>query len=160
MHLLVVACSHWCKSCRAEVQDLIYLCLMQLYSSLVYSLKILEMLIRMNICLHMTYILGKRSCIKRQQASSGIQPLLPVYVCNQEVTTLLPGKVSLAHLKPYQPQSKKSEDESSVEQSSDMWTLTQADCKKFNSINNQVQPYFRPKRDIQPPIKLALWSIM
>ena len=38
-----------------------------------------------------------------------------------------------------QPQSKKSKDEYSVEQSSDMWTLKQADCKKFNGINNQVQ---------------------
>ena len=61
-----------------------------------------------------------------------------------------------AHLKPYQPQSKKSEDECSGEQSSDMWALKQADCKKFDSINNQVQPYSRPKRDIKPPVKLDL----
>ena len=79
------------------------------------------------------------SCIKMQQASGGIEPLLPVYVCSQEVTTLLQGKVSLTGrhklaFKPYQPQSKKSEDEHSVEQSSDMQTLKQADCKKFDTI--------------------------
>ena len=63
---------HQCKSCRAEVQDLTYLCLAQLDSSLIYSLKSLEKVTRMNICLHMTYILGKMLCIKMQQASSGI----------------------------------------------------------------------------------------
>ena len=68
---------------------------MQLDSSLAYSLKNLEMFISMNIFLHMTYILGKMSCIKMQQANSGIQPLLQVYECNQDVTTLLPEKVSL-----------------------------------------------------------------
>ena len=60
---------------------------------------------------------------------------------------------TLAHLKPYQPQSKKSENEYSVEQSSDMQTLKQADCKKFDIINNQVKPYSRPKWDIKPPVK-------
>ena len=65
-----------------------------------------------------------------------------------------------AHLKPYQSQSKKSEDEHSVEQPSDMWTLKQSDCKKLNSINNQVQHYSRPKRGIKPPVKLNLGSIM
>ena len=58
---------------------------------------------------------------------------------------------TLAHLKPYQPQSKRSEDEHSVEQSSDMWTLKQADCKQFKDSNNQVQSYSRPKRDIKAP---------
>ena len=57
-----------------------------------------------------------------------------------------------AHLKPYQLQSKKSEDEHSVIQSSDKWTLKQADHKNFDSMNNQVQPYFRSKRDIKPPV--------
>ena len=94
IHLLVAACSHQCRSYRAEIQDLTYLCLTQLDSSLVYNLKSLEILIRMNICLHMTYILVKRSYTKMQQASSGIQPLLPIYVCSQEVTTARPGKVS------------------------------------------------------------------
>ena len=61
-----------------------------------------------------------------------------------------------AHLKPYQPQSKKSEDECSGEQSSDMQPLKQADHKKFDSMNNQVQSYSRPKRDIKPPVKLVL----
>ena len=65
-----------------------------------------------------------------------------------------------AHLEPYQLQSKKSEDEHSVEQSSDMQTLKLPDCKKSDSINNQVQSYSRPKGDIKPPVKLDLWSIM
>ena len=64
-----------------------------------------------------------------------------------------------AHLKPYQPQSKKSEDEHSVEQSSDMMTLKQAVCKQFKDVNNQVQSDSRQKRDIKPPAKLDLWSI-
>ena len=49
------------------------------------------------------------------QASSGIQPLLPAYVHSQEVATLPRGKCYLqedtSSLKPYLPQSKKSEDE-------------------------------------------------
>ena len=59
------------------------------------------------------------------------------------------------HLKPYQPQSKKSEDECSVEQSSDMLTL-KTNCKQFDSMNNQVQSYSKPKKDIKPPVKLDL----
>ena len=61
-----------------------------------------------------------------------------------------------AYLKPYQPQGKKSEAECSVEQFSHMWTLKQADCKQFYTINNQIQPYSRPKKDIKPPVKLDL----
>ena len=61
-----------------------------------------------------------------------------------------------AHWKPYQPQNKKSEGECSVEQSSDMQTLKQSNCKKFDSMNNQVQSYSRPKRDIKLPVKLDL----
>ena len=61
-----------------------------------------------------------------------------------------------AHLESYQPQSKKSEDEHSVEQSSYMWTLKQADHKQFDTMNNQVQPFSRPKRGIKPPAKLNL----
>ena len=64
-----------------------------------------------------------------------------------------------AHSKPYQPQSRKSEDECSVKQSSDMQTLKQAYCKTFDTMNNQVQPHSRPKRDIKPPVKLDLWGI-
>ena len=63
-----------------------------------------------------------------------------------------------AHLKPYQPQSKKSEDEYSVIKSSSMWTLN-ANHKQFmifENKNNQVQSYFRPKRDIKSPVKLDL----
>ena len=47
----------------------------------------------------------------------------------------------------------KSEDEHSGEQSSDKWTL-KADCKKFDSINNQVQSYSRPKREFNPQLNL------
>ena len=57
------------------------------------------------------------------------------------------------HLKPYQPQSKKSEDEHSVEQPSDMQTLKQSDHKKFVSMNNQIPSYSRPRKDIKPPVK-------
>ena len=60
-----------------------------------------------------------------------------------------------AHLKAYQPQSKKSEDEHSGEQSSDKWIL-KADCKQFDILNKQVQPYSRPKRGIKPPVTLDL----
>ena len=95
IHLLVAACNHQCKSCRAEVQDLTSSCLMQIDSSLVYSLGSLEILISRNICLHMTYKLGKMLCIKMQQVDGGIQPPLPVYVCRQEVTSLLQGRCHL-----------------------------------------------------------------
>ena len=65
-----------------------------------------------------------------------------------------------AHLKPYQPQSKKLEVECSVfqliKQSSDMQTLKLSDSKKFDSMNNQVQTYSRLKRDIKPPVELDL----
>ena len=67
-------------------------------------------------------------------------------------------KKTCAHLKPYQPQSKKSEDECSGVQSSDMQTFN-ANHKVFESFenkNNQVQSYSRPKRDIKPPVKLDL----
>ena len=60
-----------------------------------------------------------------------------------------------AHLKPYQPQLKKTEDEHS---DSDMWTL-KGNQKQFDNIkgkNNQVQSHSRPKRDIKPPVKLDL----
>ena len=57
-----------------------------------------------------------------------------------------------AHLKPYTPQSKKFEDEHSVVQSSDMQTAKQPECKKSNTVNNQVQSYTRPKRDIKLPV--------
>ena len=60
-----------------------------------------------------------------------------------------------AHLKPYQPQSKKSEDEHSGVKSSAMQTL-KANCKQFDSMNNQVQSYSRPQRGIKPPVKLDL----
>ena len=68
-----------------------------------------------------------------------------------------------AHLKPYQPQSKKCEDEHSLSQSSDMQTvenhmqrIKQSNHKMFKIENNQEQAYSRPKRDIKPPIKLDL----
>ena len=69
-----------------------------------------------------------------------------------------------AHLKPYQLQSKKLEDECFVvqvtEQSSEMQTFTPSDHKKSDNLNNQVQSYSRPKRDIKLPVKLDLLSIM
>ena len=57
-----------------------------------------------------------------------------------------------AYLKPYSPRSKKNEDEHSLSQSSNMWTVT-SNHKKFNTVDNQVQSYSRPKRDITSPIK-------
>ena len=60
-----------------------------------------------------------------------------------------------AHLKPYQPQCKKSEEEHSGK---DMQTL-KASCNQFDNVkskNNQVQCHSRPKQDIKPPIKLDL----
>ena len=47
----------------------------------------------------------------------------------------------------------KSEEGCSVDQSSKMWKLKQVDCKHFKDINNQVQSYSRPKRDIKPLVK-------
>ena len=60
-----------------------------------------------------------------------------------------------AHFKPYMLQYKKSEDKYSLLPSSDMWTF-KSDCKKFNTVDNQVQSYSRPNRDIKPPVKLGL----
>ena len=60
-----------------------------------------------------------------------------------------------AHLKTYQPQYKKTEDEHSDNY---METL-KANQKQFDNIkskNNQVQSHSRPKRDIKPPVKLNL----
>ena len=65
----------------------------------------------MNICLHMTYILVKRSCIKMLLASGGIQPLFPAYVHSPEVTITTREGVTYrktqAHFKPYKQQGKK-----------------------------------------------------
>ena len=60
-----------------------------------------------------------------------------------------------AHLKPYQPQGKRSEDEHSSLQSSDIQTL-KVNCKQCDNKNNQVLSYSRPKRDIKSPVKLDL----
>ena len=60
-----------------------------------------------------------------------------------------------AHLKPYSPQNKKSEDEHCLSQSNTMHT-GKSNHKKFNTVNNQVQSCSRPKRDIKPPVKLDL----
>ena len=59
------------------------------------------------------------------------------------------------HLKSYQLQCKKAEDEHS---DNNMQTL-KANCKQFDTVkskNNQVQSHSRPKRDIKPPVKLDL----
>ena len=60
-----------------------------------------------------------------------------------------------AYLKPYHPQSKKCEDEHFSSQSSDMW-IFKSDHKRFNTVDNQVQSYSRPKRDINNHVKLDL----
>ena len=52
-----------------------------------------------------------------------------------------------AHLKPYQPHGKKTEDANS---DSDMWTFK----ANIKSKNNQVQSHLRPKRDIKLQINL------
>ena len=60
-----------------------------------------------------------------------------------------------AHLKPYQSQCKKTEDEHS---DNDMQTL-KANHKELDNIiikNNQEQSHSRPKRGIKPPVKLDL----
>ena len=35
-----------------------------------------------------------------------------------------------------------------------MWTFKQSDHKKSDGMNNQVQSYSRPRKDINPPVKL------
>ena len=112
IHLLVAACNHQCKSCKAEVQDLVCPCLTQLDISLVYSLKSLEMLIRMHICLHMTYIL-KQEVMYQDAASKWWYPATITSLCAQprsyNITTreAITYRKTQAHLKPYQLQSKK-----------------------------------------------------
>ena len=61
-----------------------------------------------------------------------------------------------AHLKPYQPQSKKLEDEDFVEQSIVKQTLKQANHKQFIDIKNQEQHYSRPMKDMKTPVNLDL----
>ena len=64
-------------------------------------------------------------------------------------------KKTQGHVKPYQPQCKKTEDEHS---DNNMWTL-KANSKQFDSVkskNSQVQSHSRPKRDRKPQIKLDL----
>ena len=60
-----------------------------------------------------------------------------------------------SHLKPYNPQHKKSEDVHYTSQSSDMQT-DKTYHKQSKSANNPIQSNLRPKRDIKPPIKLDL----
>ena len=76
---------------------------------------------------------------------------------NYNITTREGGtyRKTQVHLKPYQPQCKKTEDEHS---DNNMWTL-KTNCKQFDSVknkNNQVHSHSRPKRDIKPPVKLDL----
>ena len=66
---------------------------------------------------------------------------------------MLPIGRETAYLKPYQPQSKKTEEEHS---DINMWTL-KANCKQFDTVkckSNQVQFHSRPKRDIMSPVIL------
>ena len=60
-----------------------------------------------------------------------------------------------AHLKPYTPQHKRSEDEHYLSKPSTMWTV-KSNCMKCHTVDNQTQSYSRPKRDIKPPVKLDL----
>ena len=71
------------------------------------------------------------------------------------IATRVTYRKTQAHLKPYQPQCKKTEDEHS---DSDMQTL-KANCHQFDnakSKSNQGQSCSRLKGDIKPPIKLDL----
>ena len=61
-------------------------------------------------------------------------------------------KKTESHLKPYDPQSKRSEDEHYKSQSSNMQTL-ESYCKQYKTAGNLIQFYSRPKRDIKPPVK-------
>ena len=103
-------------------------------------------------------------CIKMLQGSSGIH--LPfTSLCAQPRSyniTIRDGvtyRKTQAHLKPYQPQCKKTEDEHS---GSDMQTL-KANCKQCDNIkckNNHAQSPSRPKRDIKPPIFYLICFVM
>ena len=64
-----------------------------------------------------------------------------------------------AHLKPYQPQNKGTEDEHFLSQFSDI-EIFKTDSKKFNTVDNQAQSHTRPRSDIKPPVKLDLCSSM
>ena len=68
---------------------------------------------------------------------------------------MLPTGKTKAHLKPYTPQPKKSEDEHCLSQSSTMQPV-ESNHKKCHTVDNQTQSYSRPKRDIKPPVKLDL----
>ena len=106
----------------------------------------------------MIYIWGKILCTKMLQASS-VYPATITSLCVQTRSYNISTRESVtyrktqAHLRPYQSQSKKSEDEHSCVQSSDMQTL-KANHKQFDNMNNQVQSYSRPKGDIKPLVKL------
>ena len=60
-----------------------------------------------------------------------------------------------SHLKPYDQQNKKSEDEHYKLQSSNMQTV-KSYHKQFKKADNLVKSYSRTKRDIKPPVKLDL----
>ena len=60
-----------------------------------------------------------------------------------------------SHLKPYNPQHKKSEDELYTSQSINMQTV-KSYPKQCKTVNNPIQSHLRPKRDSKPPIKLDL----
>ena len=159
----MAACNHQCRSCRAEVQDLIYLCLLQVDNSLVYSL---EKLTNINKNEHLpSHDLHIGQDVMYQDATSKwwYPPTITslcVHPRSYNITTRegVTYRKTQVHLKPYQPQSKKSEDEHSDVQSSDMKTL-KANHMQFDSVdskNNQVQSYSRPKWDIKLPVKLDL----
>ena len=60
-----------------------------------------------------------------------------------------------SHLKPYNPQHKTNEDEHYTLKSSNMWTV-KSYCKQFETADNLIQSYSRPKGNIKPPVKVDL----
>ena len=156
------ACSHQCSPCRTDAQDLTSPCLMHLDNSFGYSLRSWEQCTRMNICLHMIYTLGKMLCTRCYKlvwypatiTSLFVQPRSYNITTSDDVTY----RKAQAHLKPYQPQCKITEEQHS---DNNMWIL-KANYKQFDSIKskiNQVQSHSRLKRNIKPPVKLGLWYI-
>ena len=114
----------------------------------------------MNICLHMIYTLSKMLYIP-DATSKQWYPASIASLCVQPRSYNITTKAAViyrktqAHLKPYQPQCRKTEDEQS---DNNMQTL-KASCKQFDSVkskSNQVQSHSRLKRNIKPPVKLDL----
>ena len=103
----------------------------------------------------MTYTWVNMSCIKIQQTAtitSICSEPRGYKITSKEYVTY---RKTQSHLKPYNPQWKKSEDEHYKSQSSNMWTV-KSYHKQYKTADNPTQSYSRPKRDIKPPAKLDL----